>query len=56
MTALLEKEPVIAKKPAGYVEYEARNAIRDLIKIYGPQGARFLIREMLDDEARRAVR
>lgn len=40
-------------KPAGYREYEARCAIREIIKIYGEGGARQLVNEYLADEARR---
>lgn len=43
----------LADMPAGYREYECRNAIREIIKLYGEGGARQLIDGYLADEARR---
>lgn len=43
-------------KPTGYVEYEARNNVRDLIAIYGIEGARLRIAELFSDEARRGAK
>ena len=43
-------------KPAGYAEYETRTSLRDLITIYGIEGARQLVADIFKDEARRSAR
>ncbi len=40
-------------KPAGYVEYETRTSLRELIALYGVEGARLLVADIFNDEARR---
>jgi hypothetical protein len=37
--------------PAGYLEYEARSAIVDLVRVYGFERARMIVAEILNDEA-----
>ena len=43
----------IGAKPAGYVEYETRTSLRELIALYGIEGARLLVADIFSDEARR---
>jgi hypothetical protein len=40
-------------KPAGYVEYETRTSLRELIALYGIEGARLLVADIFSEEARR---
>jgi len=40
-------------KPAGYVEYETRTTLRELVAIYGIEGARQLVAEIFSDEGTR---
>lgn len=51
--AAIEPEP---RKMAGYLEYQTRCAIRELIESYGIGGASQLVNEYLKDEARRTRR
>ncbi|HRP04843.1 MAG TPA: hypothetical protein PLV87_08030 [Opitutaceae bacterium] len=40
-------------KPEGMIEYETHSSIRDLIRLYGFEGARQKVAEMFMDEADR---
>ena len=40
-------------KPSGYIEYETRTNLRDLITLYGFEGARSIVSEIFTDEKRR---
>jgi len=45
------QDETISDPPPGLIEYEARCAIRDLIRLYGFETARDLIAHFLNDEA-----
>jgi len=51
MTSPQAHEPRELELPAGMLEYSARTAIRDLMRIYGFENGRQIVAEILNDEA-----
>lgn len=43
----------VAPKPAGFLEYTMRTTFRDLTRVYGFEGARELVAQIINDEADR---
>lgn len=43
------------EKPTGFLEYQARQNIRDLCRVYGWAGAREIIAEIINSEAERTA-
>jgi hypothetical protein len=56
MTQAPEEREREREYEAGMLDYQARNAVRDLIDRYGLQHARMLIAIYINDEADRPVR
>jgi hypothetical protein len=53
---LTADEPSVFENPPGLLEYEARCAVRNLIRLHGYETARDLIAGYLNDEAERKPR
>lgn len=51
-----EDERTVFEIPEGMLDYQARCAIRDLIRLYGFEEARDLVATYLNDEAERKPR
>lgn len=51
-----ENERTVFEIPEGMLDYQARCAIRDLIRLYGFEEARQLVENFLIDEAERKPR
>ncbi len=51
-----EDERTVFEIPEGMLDYQARCAIRDLIRLYGFEEARQLVENFLIDEAERKPR
>jgi len=56
MTHAREDERTVFEIPEGMLDYSARCAIRDLIRLYGFEEARQMVANFLIDEAERKPR